>query len=75
LRICLFHYPPIAPGRQASRFTPIIEAAGATFCIYGHLHGREVGAAKVEGLFNGVSYRCASCDQIGFAPVQVAVLP
>ncbi len=75
LRICLFHYPPIAPGRQVSRFTPIIEAAGATFCIYGHLHGREVGAAKVEGLFGGVSYRCASCDQIGFAPLKIADLP
>jgi len=70
-RICLFHYPPIPPGRQASRFTPLITAAGASHCIYGHLHGREVGATKVEGVFDGVTYRCASCDQIDFTPVLV----
>jgi len=68
LRICLFHYPPIPPGKQASRFTPLIIGAGASWCIYGHLHGQEVGAAKVEGTFDGVTYKCASCDQVGFAP-------
>jgi predicted phosphohydrolase len=71
LRICLFHYPPIPPGRQASRFTPLIESAGASHCIYGHLHGTEVSSAKVEGIFNGVHYRCASCDQVGFSPMLV----
>jgi uncharacterized protein len=74
LRICLFHYPPIPPGRTASRFTSIIEAAGASHCIYGHLHGRELGAAKVEGSFNSVSYRCTSCDQVDFTPTQVCTV-
>lgn len=71
LRVCLFHYPPIPPGRTQSRFTPIIEAAGASHCIYGHLHGQELGPAKVEGTFNGVSYRCTSCDQVDFTPTLV----
>ena len=71
LRICLFHYPPIPPGRTHSRFTQLIEAAGATWCIYGHLHGKEVGATKVEGLHNGVTYRCTSCDQVGFTPLRI----
>ena len=71
LRICLFHYPPIPPSRQVSRFTPLIEAAGATWCVYGHLHGKDLGAAKVEGTFNGVTYRCASCDQIDFTPTLI----
>ena len=70
-RVCLFHYPPIPPGRTHSRFTPLIEAAGATWCIYGHLHGKELGAAKVEGTWNGVTYRCTSCDQLGFAPTRI----
>lgn len=70
-RICLFHYPPIPPGRTVSRFTPIIEAAGASHCIYGHLHGQELGPAKVEGTFNGVTYRCTSCDQVDFTPTLV----
>jgi hypothetical protein len=71
LRICLFHYPPIAPGRTHSRFTPLIEAAGATFCIYGHLHGRDLGPAKVEGTIRGVTYRCTSCDQVDFTPTRI----
>ena len=70
-RICLFHYPPIPPMRQASRFTPLIAAAGASHCIYGHLHGRDLGPAKVEGTFDGVTYRCMSCDQIDFTPALV----
>lgn len=72
LRLCLFHYPPIPPGRKASRFTPLIAAAGAAHCVYGHLHGQEVGPARVEGLIDGVQYRCASCDLVGFAPVEIA---
>ncbi len=71
LRLCLFHYPPIAPGRTYSRFTATIEGAGARWCVYGHLHGKELGPAKVEGQFNGVSYHCASCDQVGFAPLKL----
>ncbi len=72
LRICLFHYPPIPPAKTSSRFTPLIEAAGATHCVYGHLHGTDLGPAKVEGTFNGVTYRCASCDQVAFAPTVIA---
>lgn len=74
LRICLFHYPPIPPGRQASRFTPLIEQAGATHCVYGHLHGKDLGATKVEGTFNGVTYKCASCDQVDFTPTLISRL-
>ncbi len=68
LRICLFHYPPIPPAGRSSRFTPIIEASGASWCVYGHLHGEEVGAARVEGVMGGVRYFCASCDLLQFTP-------
>lgn len=70
-RICLFHYPPVPPGRRSSRFTPLIAAAGASHCVYGHLHGREIGPARVEGAIDGVEYRCASCDLVDFAPVEI----
>jgi hypothetical protein len=70
-RVCLFHYPPIPPGRTASRFTPLIQAAGATICVYGHLHGKDVGPARVEGTHDGVTYRCASCDLLDFTPVEI----
>ncbi len=74
LRICLFHYPPIPAGSTESRFTPVIDGSGAAFCIYGHLHGADLGAVKVEGTLRGVSYRCTSCDQIDFAPALIATL-
>lgn len=71
LRICCFHYPPLPPGGTTSRFTQRITGAGAKYCIYGHLHGQNIGIAKVEGLIDGVQYRCTSCDQIDFRPVLV----
>lgn len=71
VRICCFHYPPIPPGRRQSRFSQRIAAAGAVVCVYGHLHGKEVGPTKVEGDFDGVRYLCASCDQIDFTPVKI----
>lgn len=71
LRICLFHYPPVPAGKRHSRFTPLIAAAGARYCVYGHLHGTNIGPARVEGVIDGVEYLCASCDLIGFAPRRV----
>jgi predicted phosphohydrolase len=71
-RICCFHYPPVAAGKRQSRFTSIITDSGASHCIYGHLHGQDLGPAKVEGDIDGVTYRCMSCDQIDFTPALVA---
>jgi uncharacterized protein len=70
-RICVFHYPPVASGKRSSRFTPLISAAGASWCVYGHLHGQSIGPARVEGAIDGVEYRCASCDLIGFEPLRI----
>lgn len=69
--MCLFHYPPIGRGRTNSRFSPIIEASGATHCIYGHLHGSENGNVRIEGEYNGVLYHCTSCDLLDFRPEQI----
>ena len=70
-RVCLFHYPPIPPGRTRSRFSAVIAEAGASHCIYGHLHGKDLGPARIDGELDGVTYRCTSCDQVGFAPVEI----
>jgi uncharacterized protein len=67
-RICCFHYPPIPPGRGWSRFSKRIQNAGASWCLYGHLHGKDLGPTKVEGTYDGVQYLCTSCDQVDFTP-------
>lgn len=71
MRVCLCHYPPIPSGHQGGRFASLITAAGARYCIYGHLHGPDGSPERVEGDFDGVVYRCVSCDLVGFAPVLI----
>jgi hypothetical protein len=73
-RICLFHYPPMPPGAKGSRFSRRIVAAGASQVIYGHLHGRELGGVRIEGDYDGVRYRCTSCDVLQFQPLLVEEL-
>jgi predicted phosphohydrolase len=72
LRICLFHYPPIPPGARDSRFMPLIATERTAFCIYGHLHGSEVGSARIEGEIQGVQFHCTSCDLLDFTPRLIA---
>jgi predicted phosphohydrolase len=73
-RFCLFHYPPLPPGRRQGCFSAAIAAGGARHCIYGHLHGRNVGAARCEGEIEGIVYHCCSCDLIDFHPKLIAEL-
>ncbi len=64
--IAMMHYPPVNERGEDTLFTALLEAYGATDCVYGHLHG-----AALRGAFSGrrgpVRYRCVSCDCLGFA--------
>ncbi len=74
LRVCLFHYPPLPPERDDERFHRLIAAAGATICVYGHLHGTDATRARIDGTRDGVTYRCTSSDLLDFTPALVAEL-
>ena len=64
--IVLLHYPPVLAHTQFSPFCPLLEAANARLCVYGHLHG--AAAAEAEPTTRGgVTYLLVSCDMIGFA--------
>jgi uncharacterized protein len=67
--IALFHYPPFVLGERTSPFTEKIAAAGATLCVYGHLHERSEWSATFQGEANGVRYRLLSCDSLDFRVV------
>jgi len=49
----------------------LITAAGATTCIYGHLHRRYDWDNAVQGRVEGVYYQLTACDYLGFGPVAV----
>ncbi len=46
----------------------LISAAGAAFCVYGHLHRRADWNVAVQGRRDGVRYHLTACDYLGFVP-------
>ena len=67
----LWHYPPFdahsRPGPCVERF----ERAGATACVYGHLHNQSQWSVAVQGSVRGVRYHCVAADAIGFRPLRI----
>ncbi len=69
--VVLWHYPPFDeaghPGPAVSR----IVAAGASACVYGHLHIEGQWSRAVQGVVNGVRYHCVAADAVGFRPLRI----
>jgi len=68
----LWHYPPFDQHRRPGPCVPRLEAAGATACLYGHLHIQAQWSLAVQGTIRGVRYHCVAADAIGFRPLRVA---
>ena len=68
--IVMFHYPPFLD-RKPTEFARRIAEAGATTCIYGHLHRPHDWSIATQGLVEGVYYQLTACDYLGFGPVAV----
>ena len=64
----LLHYPPFLPDGTPTAFAEMIAAAGARFCVYGHLHRRVDWEQAMQGEHKGVCYHLTSCDYLGFTP-------
>ncbi len=64
----LLHYPPFLPDGTPTAFAEMIAAAGASFCVYGHLHRRYDWDHAAQGERQGVRYHLTSCDYLGFMP-------
>lgn len=68
--VALVHYPPrYADGRETAA-VPILQAAGVSQCVYGHLHGKDIVHGFV-GESGGIRYHIASVDAIDFKPIPV----
>jgi len=68
--VAILHYPPFNSVRDDSAFTELCEKYDVTACVYGHLHGKP-GRADVLTERKGIKYYLTSCDQVGFAVVEV----
>lgn len=69
--VTMLHYPPCSYLGEATLFTELLAEYGVQLCVYGHLHGPAHRFA-VEGVHNGVEYRCVSADYIQFRPAHLA---
>ncbi|MHC4896053.1 MAG: metallophosphoesterase, partial [Planctomycetota bacterium] len=68
--IALIHYPPKYSDGRETRAVPMLKQAGVTHCIYGHLHGKDL-KHGFQGEADGIRYILASCDNIGFQPLEI----
>lgn len=72
-RVCLTHYPPLAPSLEPSVVSDLVERSGAGLCVFGHLHNlkKDAGGKPRElfGTARGVRYVLASADHLEMKPI------
>ena len=66
--VALIHYPPAGPGETKSPVTKLLEEAGVSWCIYGHLHSKEDFDYAIQGQVGKVNYSLTSADYLSFTP-------
>ncbi|MDO4543830.1 MAG: metallophosphoesterase [Clostridia bacterium] len=65
--LAMLHYPPFSEKGQPSGFVDILEEAGVSEVVYGHLHGRVQGDALTSER-NGINYHLVAADYLSFVP-------
>ena len=65
----LWHYPPFDQHRRPGPCVALLERAGVTACVYGHLHAEGQWSLAVQGTIRGVRYACVAADAVGFRPL------
>ncbi|MHC5063438.1 MAG: metallophosphoesterase [Planctomycetota bacterium] len=68
--IALVHYPPRYTDGRTTDAVPVLEDAGVSHCIYGHLHGKDH-VHGFQGEAGGIRYFLTSCDAIDFKPLRI----
>lgn len=70
LKIAMLHYPPIGADLQPSQVSQILENAGISSCVFGHLHSVRPDS-KMFGTKNGVTYHFVACDWLNFKLLRI----
>jgi predicted phosphohydrolase len=71
-RLAMTHYPPWIEGRAPTDVVPLLQKAGVTTCVYGHLHGKDH-RLGLRGLHGGIRFILAASDYIDFSPIEIPV--
>ena len=69
-KMVFLHYPPLYKGYECREILDLLEKYEVRRCFYGHLHGGSHRLA-MEGTWNGVEFRLAAADYLGFKPYRV----
>ena len=70
--VVMLHFPPFREGTPTA-FAERIIAAGASACVYGHLHQPDQWAQATNGWVDGVQYWLTACDALSFKPLLLDV--
>lgn len=68
--LALIHYPPKYSDGRETEAVEMIRAAGASICVYGHLHGKDH-KWGFQGEADGIRYYLTACDAIDFKPIEI----
>jgi predicted phosphohydrolase len=71
----LWHFPPFDPYGRPGPAVPLMENAGVSACVYGHLHAQDQWARTVQGVHGKIRYYCVAADAVGFRPLLIDKLP
>lgn len=70
-KIVLLHYMPVNEEHQYNELIELLENYQVNLCIYGHLHGEEAHANRIEGKKWGIDFRLVSADFLDFTPLRI----
>ncbi len=68
--VVMTHFPPLLQEGKESPLLPLILEAGARFCLYGHLHGKDH-ALGFQGVWKKTRFLLTSADALDFRPLLV----
>ena len=61
--IFITHFPPFNNNQQPNEFTKMLEDAGVSKVVFGHLHGY-INPNMIYNKINGIEYFLTSCDAV-----------
>lgn len=71
-RVAMTHFPPQILGQELTPVVRLLQQAGVSVCVYGHLHGADH-ALAIRGLHEGIRFYFVAADAVDFAPQEIPV--